>query len=80
MSRFYATTITLKVLSADPIPEDASLGQIFEETDMGAYVLDASTPLVRETLTREQMAEALLAAGSDPDFFEIYDEDGGEDA
>lgn len=62
------TTIRLVVLSEGPIPKTLDIAGIVEECDVGDYVL-AEVRRKEEDLTDEQMAEALLEAGSDPSFF-----------
>jgi len=64
------TTISFVVLSEDPIPDGMELETILIECDRGGYVLVAGG-WKTERLNEAEMAEALTAAGSDPDFFQI---------
>ena len=71
----YKTTIHIVILSEDPIPDHYTLGEIERESMEGSYVADFSTPNTEEKLTDNQMANALVKAGSEPGFF-MLDEDG----
>lgn len=66
----YRTKITLQILSEEPLPEEMSLDGVLHEAYNGDFVLaaDWAPP---EKLTDEEMAEALVAAGSEPAFFQI---------
>ncbi len=75
MGKFYATTITLKILS-DRDVNNLDLKDLIEESDTGDCVLSILQRDVVE-LTGEQVAEDLIEAGSDPSFFNL-DEDGNE--
>lgn len=70
----YRTTITLVVLSEDPISDAMEAETILVECDRGDYVL-ASDDRERVLLGKEEMAEALIAAGSEPGFFQIGEEE-----
>ena len=64
------TTFTFIVLSEDPIHERMDIGDVIRECDEGDFVL-YSLRQTSETLTPQQMAHALLEAGSDPTFFQL---------
>jgi len=73
--KFYRTTITVTVLSEEPFDYDNLEGVHYAITEgecSGHYETTKS-----ETLTAKQVAEALQAEGSDPEFFQLTDE--GED-
>ena len=65
----YRTEITLTVLSEEPIAI-SDVSDICRECDEGDFVLYSQTR-VAENIGLEQMAYALLEAGSDPEFFQI---------
>ena len=65
-------TIKLEVLTDQEIPAKTNLRTIAYEIDEGGWSGSWETENV-EYLTREQMAEALIAQGSDPGF--LVDED-----
>ena len=67
-STFTRTRLTLTVLSEEPIPDGRDVSNILLDCDTGDYVL-ASVETESETLTPETMAQALTAAGSEPEFF-----------
>jgi len=69
-SAYYRTTITLVVLSGDPLPHAADPADVIRECDSGDYVL-ASTAYAQEQIGEPEMALALTSAGSDPGFFRI---------
>ena len=64
------TTITVVVLSEDPISERMDIADIAREWDSGDYVL-YSTEMLAEDVSRERMASLLIEAGSDPSFFQL---------
>ena len=70
----YQTKITFYVLSETPINPHLDLDGIVYECNEGEYVM-GDVNHEQETLSGKQMADALIAAGSTPDFFEL-DEDG----
>jgi hypothetical protein len=70
---FTKTTITLVVLSESPIPDSMELESILNECDEGDYVL-LDWGARPESLTKDEMAEALYEAGSEPEFFGIQTE------
>lgn len=73
---FYKTTITVEVLSEEPIPAGVSLEQIAYEAVNGDYSMNTiGTDEV--VLNGKQAADALLEQGSDPMFFGI-DDDGND--
>ena len=66
----YKTTITLTVLSEDPIIDPTDIA---EEAGTGSYSMDSSAESVK--VDGPKMAKLLLGQGSDPEFFGL-DEDG----
>lgn len=66
----YRTEITLTVLSEEPIDGRLDIADIVRECDQGDFVLH-STRRWQEDMSIEQMAYALLEAGSDPGFFQL---------
>jgi hypothetical protein len=64
----YRTTFTVVILSEAALPETLELSEALAEADTGDYV-GTYTVVAREKLTTAQMAQALLDAGSDPEFF-----------
>jgi hypothetical protein len=74
--KFYKTTITIEVLSEEPIPEEMDLADIIQESSEGAF----SRGVVSEketVLNGEQAVKALAEQGSDPEFFGL-DEKGND--
>jgi hypothetical protein len=69
MSKFYKTIVTIEILSEEPIG-NPDLEEIQYQTTEGHWsgVCDISS--VQE-LTAEEMSKALIAQGSDPQFFGI---------
>ena len=70
--KFYRTTITVTVLSEEPIPSELNLQELAYEMDEGEYVGFYPTTNIEE-LDGKQMAEALVKAGSEPEFFQLND-------
>lgn len=72
----YRTTFSIDVLSEEPLGDCLSLSQveylITEGECVGAALVSKQT-----TLTNKEMAAALIAAGSTPDFF-MLDEAGNK--
>lgn len=66
----YRTKIEVTVLSEEPIPEDMDIGDVLREADSGDFVM-AAYWTAPELLTKPEMAAALIAAGSEPLFFQI---------
>lgn len=64
---YLKNTITLTVLS-DGLLGHLDIGQILEECDTGSCVLGA-VDIHHEAITRAEMDQELLAAGSDETFF-----------
>ncbi|MGV8847217.1 hypothetical protein [Tessaracoccus sp.] len=63
----FRTVIHLEILSVGPVPDETDLAVITYQMDQGDYsgmVIDSSS----EEVTRERMAELLIAQGSDPEF------------
>ena len=70
MTKFYRTVITLEILSEDTGPSEASLGEIADECDDGAW--SGHFLKVEQTeVTPKKMAELLQGQGSDPSFFDL---------
>jgi hypothetical protein len=74
MTRYYKTTFTIDVLSEEPLGDCLSLGQIDYAITDGDCV-GSNLRQVEAELTSKEMAQALLEAGSEPDFF-MLDDDG----
>ncbi len=73
MSKFHKTTIVVTILSEGPYDPE-SLGSVADDISFG----DCSgvwTVTSSEELTRKEAAKALLAQGSDPEFFGIAEDD-----
>lgn len=70
MAKFHKTTITVTVLSEEPVPTDLSLQEIAREGHVGAYVLTYDFTKA-EQLSEDEIVEALEEAGSDASFFEL---------
>ena len=68
--KFYRTKLVFFVLSDEQIPSGMTLDAIFTEAQEGRYVgtFGDSEEL---QLTAEEMATALIEAGSDHSFFEL---------
>ncbi len=64
------TTITVVVLSEEPIDERMDIVDVVREWEEGDFVL-FSTRMESEKLSDVQMARALWEAGSDPGFFQL---------
>lgn len=74
--KFYKTIFTVEVLSEDFPVKDLSLKELAEETVHGDY--SAQTEITKtEQLTGKEAADALVAQGSDPEFF-MLDEEGND--
>ena len=72
--KFYKSTITVTILSKEPLPNDMSLADIaysFSDGDNGG---DWGLTKVEE-LDDKQAAAELIAIGSSPGFFGLTDED-----
>lgn len=71
MSKFYKTIVTVEILS-DELIEQPSLAdinyQIMEGDWSGQYSVTSSTEI-----TPAEMAQAMIAQGSDPEFFGLND-------
>ena len=68
--KFYKTVITFEVLSEEPIPANASIEAIIEESTHGGYSMGDDTRNQTE-LNGKQAADELLKQGSEPEFFRI---------
>lgn len=74
--KFYKTTITLEVLSEDPVPDPIDIDSIaYEITDGGysGYIRSMES----EEVDGPKMAELLRSQFSEPGFFDL-DEDGSD--
>ncbi len=76
MRRFYRSTVHFEVLSEEPIPSFVDLAFIAREATEGRYV-GRFLRTEELPLNGAAMAEALVAAGSEPSFFEL-DADGND--
>jgi hypothetical protein len=78
---FYATVITVEVISEEPYNPDTLADVHYDVTEGGCSGVWKITG--RSTLTREQVKEALIAQGSDPEFLlgddDDYEHDGQPD-
>jgi hypothetical protein len=72
--KFYKSTITVTVLSEEPIPPDASLADIAYNFTEGGDSGDWELTKVEE-LDGKQAAAALIAQGSDPEFFGLTEDE-----
>ena len=73
--KYYKTTITIEVLSEyEPVSSDCGLHCIAREINSGGWS-GQRTKLVSKELTPKEAADALVAQGSDPSFFQL-NEDG----
>lgn len=70
---FTKTQITLTVLSHKSIPHWMDIARIIEWCDTEGFVLDSSADRKEEKISRDEMAAALVAAGSEPGFMEAMD-------
>lgn len=72
--RYFVTEITLQVLSEDePVPSNMDIAQVAEEMTDGDFSGMEIKRDVREVSPAE-MAAALRAQGSDPEFFRLSDD------
>jgi len=76
MAELHRYTITMTVLTEEPFYFGADLDDIWRECMEGGYVgtWDISKD---EILTGKEMANALYAAGSQPEFFQLRDDGTG---
>ena len=74
--KYYKTTITLEVLSEEPIPSWMEAKDVLNEMDNGDFVGVTNEAAPKE-LTGKQMADELVKFGSKPEFFSL-NEDGEE--
>ena len=76
---FYKTVIRYEVLSEEPIPGDATMGEVAREAYEGRYVGRFLPPGPNDQILMNgaSMADALYEAGSEPGFFLLND--AGED-
>ena len=74
--KFFKTVFTLEILSEKPIPSDISLGELNYGITEGECSGELNQTEVKE-LNGKEIATALIAQGSDPEFFQINDS--GED-
>jgi hypothetical protein len=68
MDKFYKTVISIEILSDELYPDCVTLEQINYDITEGHCSGRLLTEVHNEELTKEQMAEALIAQGSDPSF------------
>lgn len=71
--KFYRTVFQVEVLSETPILGHVDLEDIAYQGTEGEWSVDMET-VETETVGSEQMAELLIAQGSDPGFFGIEEE------
>lgn len=69
---YYETKISFTVLSERPIPNHWDVSDIAFECADGEMVMGV-VDQSQKTINGKQMAKALTAAGSDPDFFSLDD-------
>jgi hypothetical protein len=69
----YLTTITLRILSEEPVPDDISPDEVWRETVCGDYSGDYKWET--EVISDERCKELLTEQGSDTEFFYPADED-----
>lgn len=74
MKTIYKTTFVIEVLSEQPLPENVSLHMIEYETEDGDWLLSGKRVDTKEELSGRQAVEAILEAGSQPEFFQMDDE------
>lgn len=68
--RFFRTTVTITILSEDaPLPEGASLADIGYEIESGG--MSGSTQHEFEEISAVEAARALIAQGTDAEFFRL---------
>jgi hypothetical protein len=70
MGKFFKTVITVTVLSADRAVQSVNLTRIAHEIMEGEWSGNVENDGGTE-LTPKEAAEALIAQGSDPEFFQI---------
>jgi hypothetical protein len=77
-NQFTKTIITLEILSENPIPETYELEDIIHESRYGEFVLSMSNN-ESVSLSNNEMAKELSNAGSQPEFFNLNEDDKEED-
>ncbi len=70
---YYKTTVSIDVLTEEPIPDHYTLEDIGYEIEQGDWV-GYNIQSKQVELTPKEIVEALKEAGSDPDFFQLDDE------
>jgi hypothetical protein len=75
-TKFYRTQITFEVLSDEPVSSGLSLGGVLYECNEGGWS-GQTTSWHSEEVSRELMADLLIAQGSDPEFL-LGEEDDDE--
>jgi len=70
--KLYHKRIVVDVLSDEPIPENMSLSVLDMEMTQGDYVGSIETKK-NEVVTGRKAAKMVIAAGSDPMFFQMND-------
>lgn len=73
---FHRLVLELEILSEEPIPEDIQLAELAELITTGPCS-GLITITKQGELCGKEMATALLAQGSDPEFFQL-DDDGND--
>lgn len=67
---FTRTTFVFTVLSKDPIPGGVRMRDVLAECEEGDYVLAEPSGRTRvETLNENEIKQALVEAGCEPEFF-----------
>lgn len=72
-NKYYVTTMTVRVLAEDA-PWDGGLRWLSHDVTEGEYVGDVLAEETHEVSAKE-IAEMLVAAGSEPGFFGIEEEE-----
>jgi len=72
MAKFYKTTVSIDILSEEPI-EELGLKSLAFEIDQGELV-GGHLRFERVELTPKQAADELYAVGSEPGFFQLRDD------
>jgi len=73
MRKFYKTVITVTVLSEDNPVTETNLSRIHDQITDGDWSGEVDADGGTE-LTAKEAAQALLAQGSDPSFFQLSDD------
>lgn len=75
---FYRHLIQIQVLTEGPVPEGLldDLSTVDYQTNEGDWVGNVEVLAANVEVTEAEMAELLVAAGSEPGFFRIGSDDG----